>query len=58
MAKYLVEGIGFNDGAPFTVYECGSLVEGITSLSKAVCEQPRIGHRLVRVIAVKEPVKS
>ena len=53
--RYLVEGIGFNDGSPFTEHETENLDEARTKLDEVARDSPRIGHRLIQVIEERAP---
>lgn len=54
MSRFLVEGIGFNDGSPFTEFESDDLNEAREQLDIKAREEPRITHRLIEVIHVQE----
>jgi len=50
MARFIVEGIGFNDGQPFAQYEGNDRSEAEHQLDLVRRSSPRIAHRLVEVL--------
>jgi len=52
--KYIVEGIGYNDGKPHVCSEWNDIDWARISLDEHCSLHPRIAHRLVEVVEYRE----